>query len=243
MAAKKTRLGYLGPAILLVGLIVGAFGVWIIFKNKPEAGGVIDTLVIDSTTKIVIRAEAGGPRAFVELQQDGGVKWQALVPPYAGGPGRVGVTWSDVAVSVRVIRGDKAELFSLSRANGSKLGGMHLASEHDKIKLDATGPLSIGDGNRSYELVEGDGWNQITAVDQKLGTALWKKELGPTPITKGTVEGGQLILEQAGTKFGKRWFNVFTGKEDRSTEKQGKPWEDRPQVAPEWPAETEPKLQ
>lgn len=239
----KRRLGFLGPGIVIAGLIIGGFGAWMIYKNKPQAGGVIDTLVVDDGTKIVIRAEAGGPRSFVELQQGGDVKWQAFVPPYAGAPGRIGVTWSSVAVSVRVIRGDKAELFQLSRANGSKLGGVHLATEHGKIKLDATGPLSITDHARSYEIVAGEGWNQLTAVDLKLGTALWVKELGATPITGGTVEGGQLVLEQAGTKYGKRWFNVFTGKEDTSVEKRGKPWEDRPQVAPEWPAGSASKIQ
>lgn len=241
--ARKVRFGFLGPGIVIAGLIIGGFGAWMIYKNKPEAGGVIDTIVVDDKTKIVVRAEAGGDRAFVELQQSGEVKWQAMVPPYAGSPGRVGVTWSDIAVSVRVVRGGKAELFSLARANGSKLGGMHLASEHDTIAPNATGPLSISDHARSYEIVAGDGWNQIVAVDMKLGTALWKKELGPTPITAGTIEGGYLVLDQAGTKFGKRWFNVFTGKEDRSTEKQGKPWEETPQVAPEWPAQNESKLQ
>ncbi len=241
--ARKTRLGFLGPGIVIAGLIIGGFGAWMIYKNKPETGGVIDTLVVDDATKIVIRAEAGGPRAFVELQQDGNVTWQAMVPPYAGGPGRIGVTWSDVAVSVRVIRGEKAEVFSLARANGTKLGGIHLAAEHDKIKMNARGPLSFSDHARSYELVEGEGWNQIVAIDLKLGTALWKKELGPTPVTGGAIEGGQLVLEQAGTKFGKRWFNVFTGKEDASVEKRGKPWEERPQVAPEWPAGSGSNLQ
>lgn len=239
----KSRLGFLGPGIVIAGLIIGGFGAWMIYKNKPEVGGVIDTLVVDDTTKIVIRAEAGGPRAFVELQKNGDVKWQAMVPPYAGGPGRVGVTWSDVAVSVRVVRGGKAELFSLARSNGSKLGGIHLANEHDKIKLDATGPLSFTDHARSYEIIAGDGWNQLVAVDLRIGQPLWKKELGPTPITGGRIESGQLVLDQAGTKYGKRWFNVFTGKEDRSTEKHGKPWEERPQLAPEWPAQNRSKLQ
>lgn len=240
---RKSRLGFLGPGIVIAGLIIGGIGVWIIYKNKPEAGAVIDTIVVDDKTKIVIRDEHGGDRDFVELVENGEVKWQALVPPYAGKPGRPGVTWSDVAVSVRVIRGGKAELFSLARANGSKLGGTHLAAEHDKIKLDAPGPLSISDHVRTYEIVAGDGWNEVTAIDLKLGTPLWKKELGPAPITGGSIEGGQLILEQAGTKYGKRWLNIFTGKEDRSTDKQGKPWEDRPQVAPEWPANSGSNLQ
>jgi hypothetical protein len=241
--ARKSRLGFLGPAVVIAGLVIGGIGAWIIYKNKPAVGAVIDTLVVDDATKIVIRAEDGGKRAFVEMHHGGEMKWQAMVPPYAGGPGRIGVTWSRVAVSVRVIRGDKAELFSLARANGSKLGGIHLADNHGTIKLDATGPLSFTDNMRSYELVEGDGWNHLAAVDLKIGQILWTRELGATPITGGVVEGGYLVLEQAGTKYGKRWFNVFTGKEDRSVDKQGKPWEDTPQVAPEAPASSGSNIQ
>lgn len=237
--ARKTRLGFLGPGIVIAGLVIGGFGAWMIYKNKPEAGGIIDTFVVDATTKIVVRAEAGGDRSFVELVSGDEVQWQAMIPPYAGAPGRSGVSWSDVAVAVRVVRDGKAELFSLARANGSKLGGTHLAPEHDAIKLDAPGPLSLSDHLRSYEIVAGEGWTQVVAFDLKLGSILWTKELGATPVTGGAVEGGQLVLEQAGTKYGKRWLNVFTGKEDRSADKQGKPWE--APLAPESPAKAESK--
>jgi hypothetical protein len=230
---KRRRLGFLGPAIVIVGFVVGGIGAWMIYKNKPEAGGVIDSIAIDDNTKVVIRAEAGGPRSFVELVQGDDVKWQAMVPPYAGAKGRVGVAWSSIAVSVRVVRDGKAEIFALARSNGTKLGGIHLAHDHDKIKVVSTGPLTFTDHMRSYEVVAGEGWNQLVAVDLKLGTSLWKKELGPAAVTGGTVEGAQVIVEQGATK---RWFNVFTGKEDRSVDKVGKPWEQRPQAPPEWPA-------
>src|ERR1041384_5074611 len=113
----KTRLGFLGPAIVIVGLIVGGIGAWMIYKNKPRTGAVIDTLVVDDKTKIVILAEDGGVRSFVELHEGNDVKWQAMIPTYAGSPGRSGVAWSQFAVSVRVVRDGRAELFALARAN------------------------------------------------------------------------------------------------------------------------------
>lgn len=210
MAAKR-RLGWLGPAIVLLGLAAGSVGVWYMMHARPKAGAVIDTFVLDPHTKIVVRAEDGGDRSFVELRVDDDVKWQALVPHYAGKPGKPGVAWSQNAVSVRVIRDGKAEIFALSMNDASKLGGIHLASEHNGIDPDASGPLTMTDHLRSYELVAGDGWHQLLGIDLKLGTAIWKKELGPVPVTAGGVDGGLVWVEQDGKR---RYFRVFNGAED-----------------------------
>jgi outer membrane protein assembly factor BamB len=219
----RRRLGLLGPAIVIAGIAIAAVGVWYMVVSKPRVGEVIDTFVVDANTQIVVRAERGGPRSFVEFIVGGELRWQAMIPPYAGRPGQPGIAWSDVAVAMRVVRGNKAEVFALSRANGSKLGGIHLGLDHAaKLANPQTGPITIDDHKRSYEIVAGDGWNQLVAIDLRLGTALWKQELGPTPVTAGRVEGGVLVIEQAARR---RWFNVFTGKEDQSMDRHGKPWE------------------
>lgn len=220
VSRPRRRLGWLGPAIVLVGAMAAAAGVWLMVAAKPRPGAVIEEVVIDERGKLVIRAEQGGDRAFLELQLDGKQDWQALVPPYAGRTGRTGIAWTPTAVSVRVVRGQRDEVFALAMRDGKKLGGIHLAPEHGPTKADATGPLSLTDHVRSYELVYGDGWTQLVGVSLALGTPMWKVELGPRPIEAGGVEGGQVWLQQAGTK---RWFNVFTGKEDRSMEKVGPP--------------------
>ena len=93
----------------------------------------IDRFEIDPHTSIVIRGERGGPRSFVELQVDRELAWQALIPPYAGRKGIPGVAWSPVAVSVRVIRDGRAEIFALSMHDASKLGGIHLAPEKGPV--------------------------------------------------------------------------------------------------------------
>ena len=214
------RLGWLGPAIVLVGVLVAAAGIYLVLHNKPKPGAVIETVVVDATTSIVVRAEDGGDRAFVELHTGDEVAWQALVPPYGGRPGASGIAWNDIAVSVRVVRDGKAEVFALSVRDASKLGGIHLGIEHGPIKKAPTGPVTLSDHIRSYELIEGDGWNQMTAIDLKTGKKLWTTELGPTAPTTGVVTGGLVRLEIAGVKH---YYRVFQGKEDRSSEATGIP--------------------
>ncbi|MBL0215563.1 MAG: PQQ-binding-like beta-propeller repeat protein [Myxococcales bacterium] len=214
------RLGWLGPGIVLVGVATAIVGAYLVMHNRPKPGEVIETVTIDATAKIVVRAEDGGERSFVELRAGDDLVWQALVPPYAGRPGASGIAWSDTAVAVRVVRDDKAEVFALSIRDASKLGGIKLGVEHEKIKKNPTGPVTITDHIRSYEVIAGDDWNQITAIDLKTGKKLWTAELGPTPVTAGEVTGGLIRIEQGSQK---RYFHVFTGKEDRSSEATGIP--------------------
>jgi hypothetical protein len=228
MAQKRIRLGWLGPVIVLVGVAVAGAGLFVMLKNKPKAGAVIETVVIDPQAKIVVRAEDGGERAFVELHVDDELKWQAMVPQYGGRPGATGIAWSDTAVSVRVVRDQKAEVFALAIRDASKLGGVKLGAGKGPIKADATGPVTLTDNLRSYEVVAGDGWNQLTAVDLRIGTKLWTVDLGKAPVTAGGVKGGVVWIDQAGAK---RYFKVFTGLEDRSSETTGIPM-DRPTPAP-----------
>src|ERR1043165_10243746 len=109
-----SRLGWLGPAIVRVGAAVAALGGWYVVHARPSAGPVIDTLTIDAQRSIVIRAEANGDRAFVELHDGADLKWQALAPHNAARRGAPGIAWTPTAASVRVIRDHHAELFALA---------------------------------------------------------------------------------------------------------------------------------
>ena len=228
--ARGIRLGWLGPLIVLVGTAVAGVGLWIMMKNKPTAGALIDEIRIDPQATIRVRAEDGGARSFVELHANGDLKWQALVPHYAGRPGVPGIAWSEKVVSVRVIRDGRAEVFALSMHDASKLGGIHLAPDKGPILPDAPGPLTLSDHVRSYELVAGDGWNRLVTVSLDLGKILWKRELAPGPIEGAGIEKGFVWVQQRGAK---RWFHVFAGGEDRSVDKIGPP----PQTGapPAWP--------
>jgi len=219
--ARRVRFGWLGPLIVAVGTAVAGFGLWIMMKNKPVPGVVIDEIKLDDDKAMIrVRSEASGTRAFVELHVGGDLKWQALVPPYGGRPGVPGIAWSDKVVMVRVVRNDRAEVFALAMQDASKLGGIHLAPDKGPIKRDTEGPVTLTDHVRSYELVSGEGWSQIVGVSLDLGKILWKRDLSPAAIESGGIEGGFVWVQQAGAK---RWFNVFSGKEDRSVDKIGPP--------------------
>jgi hypothetical protein len=211
MARRRRALGWLGPAIVLGGAAVAVVGALYVVHARPSAGPVIDTIAIDEHRALVVRAETGGDRAFVELRDGDKVAWQALVPHYGGRPGAPGIAWSPTAVSVRVIRDGYAELFALTMHDASKLGGMRLAPRHGRILRDAAGPVTLTDHLRSYELVSGPDWHQLVAIDLTSGRALWARELGAAPIRSGGVERGVVWIDQGA---GLRLFGVMTGADD-----------------------------
>jgi len=220
MTARR-RLGWLGPAIVIVGLAAGAVMIWFMVRSRPTAGEVIDTFQIDPQATIIVRHEAGGgERSFVEVRVGDEVQWQAMVPHYAGKKGVPALAWSEASLAIRVVRDKRAEIFAVALRDGTKLGAMHLGTEHGEIDPDAPGPITLTDHLRSYEIVSGDGWHQLVGVDLRLGIALWKKELGPLPVTDGGVEGGLVWVVQGGNR---RYFRVFSGAEDATVTPPPKP--------------------
>jgi hypothetical protein len=207
------RLGLLGPIIVLVGVAVAGVGTWYAIHARPKAGAVIDTFPLGEGGELLVRAEDGGERSFLELRDRDEVVWQAMIPHYAGAKGRAALAWSQTAVTVRVERSGRAEVFAVAIRDGSKLGGFRLAPEREPITTQATGPITLTDHVRSYELAGGADWHELVAVDLRTGLALWKVALGKAPITDGGVEGALVWVVQGGEK---RRFNVFTGREDRS---------------------------
>ena len=210
---KKTRLGWLGPAIVLVGIVAAGFATWFMVVSKPKAGDVLDTIAIDKSQALVVRAEDGGDRNFIELREGSKVIWQSIVPPYAGRPGAPGLGWNDVTVSVRVIRSGRAEVFAIARANGSKLGGFKLAPGKGDVVKQTAGPVTLTDHVRSFEIVSGVGWGQLVAFDLASGEALWKQDLDGTLIEAGGVEGEFVWIRQAGRT---RRFRAVDGSETSS---------------------------
>lgn len=210
---KKTRLGLLGPAIVIVGVIVAGIAVWFITANRPKVGAVIDTISIGGTRALVVRAEDGGERNFIELRDGDRAVWQAIVPPYAGRPGAPGLAWNEFAVSVRVVRNGRAEVFAIALRDGTKLGGFKLAPGKGVVAKATAGPVTLTDHVRSYEIVAGDGWNQLVAIDLGSGEPRWKHDLEGAPIEAGAVEGDIVWIRQAGRV---RKFRVVDGVETAS---------------------------
>ena len=210
---KRRRLGWLGPAIVLVGAAVAALGVWYMTTVRPKPGAVIDTIAIGGTRALVVRAEQASDRNFIELRDGDKTLWQAMVPPYAGRAGAPGLAWNQLAVSVRVIRNGRAEVFAIAMENGSKLGGFKLAPGKGTVTKATTGPVTLTDHVRSYEVVSGAGWNQLVAIDLGTGQAQWKQDLDPAHIEAGGIENGTVWIRQAGRV---RRFRAVDGAETSS---------------------------
>jgi hypothetical protein len=168
----RRRLGWLGPAIVIAGAVIAGIGAWYIARARPEVGAVIDTVRIDDRSALVVRAEQGGDRNFLELREGERLVWRALVPPYAGRPGAPGL----------------AEVFALAMRDAAKLGGFKLAPGKGPAVIAARGPVTLTDHVRSYEIVAGPGWHQLVAFDLSTGEGTWKHDLGAIPIDDGGVE-------------------------------------------------------
>jgi hypothetical protein len=212
MAERKVRLGFLGPAIALVGAAVAGLAIWFMATQRPVPGDVIDTVKIDPHHAVVLRKEAKSDRSFIELHEGSELKWQALIPHYAGTPGRPGVAWSDRAITVRVERDGRAEVFAFARATAHKLGTLRLAPEKEPIAMHAGGPISLSDHGppRSFEIAGGAGWHQVFAIDLSNGSGLWKADLGAASIEDAGIDGSLLWISQGGRR---RTFDAATGRE------------------------------
>jgi hypothetical protein len=202
---RKARLGWLGPVIALVGIAVGGVGIWWMVHARPEPGRVIDALALDGEWAVVVRAETGSDRAFVELVSTArGALWQAMVPRYAGAPGAPAVAAGKAAVSVRVVR-TQPEVWALSTIDATKLGGITLDGYADGAWL-RDGPsrvVTAGEGTRSYEVVDGTRGATVVGIDLSKGSVRWHRAVGGavlrmTPTAAGveieTTTGG-LVLD------------------------------------------------
>jgi len=208
--ARRRRLGWLGPVLVLVGAAVAVLGGWYMRTARPRVGAVIDTVRIDDRASLVVRAEQGGDRNFVELHEGDRLVWRALVPPYAGRPGAPGLAWNQTAVSVRVFRNQRAEVFALSMHDAAKLGGFRLAPGQGSAEIATRGPVTLTDHVRSYELVGGAGWHQLVAFDLTTGEGVWKQDLGPAAIDDGGLGPDIVWLVQGGRR---RAFRTTDGAE------------------------------
>jgi hypothetical protein len=208
---RKTRLGFLGPAVVIVGAVAAGFLIWYMQSVRPIAGDVIDTIAIDPRHSIVLRKEAKSDRSFIELREGDVVKWQALIPHYAGAPGRPAVAWSDQAVTVRVARDGRAEVFAFARGTAHKLGTLRLSADHEPIEMHPSGPITLSDHRHSFELIGGADWHEVIAIDLANGSGAWKVELGAVPIEAAGVDGTHLWISQGGRR---RTFDGASGREE-----------------------------
>ena len=208
------RMRWLGPGLFGGGVIVAIAAILYWLHARPVAGEEIDRMPCSGAT-LVVRAEQGGDRNFIELRNGDDVKWQALIPHYAGAKGRPGIACGKRTMTVRIERGGRAEVWGIDLETGEKAGGYRLAEEHQPIHIEPTGPITLTDGSKAYEIVGGAGWHQLVAVDLLSGEGVWKADLGPEPIASGGVDPvGGVYVRQAGRE---RDFDPNTGLERKPT--------------------------
>ena len=199
---------YLGIIVVASGAAIAALMIWFMIHVRPEPGAVLDRIAVAPNTEVVIRAEKGSDRNFIELHENGKLKWQALIPHYAGSPGRPAVAYGPSAVTVRVARDGHAEVFAFSTQSAEKIGGYRIAAEHEPITTHPDGPITLTDHVRAYEIAGGPTWHQIAAIDLATGKGQWKRELGAEPITDGGVDATGVWLVQGGKR---RLLDAVTG--------------------------------
>ena len=225
MARRASRLGWIGPVIVIAGIAVAIVMLVYWRRATPVPGDEIARigcpLPDGDTATVVIRAERGGERSFVEVHTPphgsataDRVLWQALIPHYAGTATRPAAACGAGTISVRVERSGRAEVFGLELSSGAKLGGYRIATEHEPIRTEPTGPITLTDHVRSYEIVGGAGWHQLVAVDLASGEGLWKVDLGPDPVSDGGVAQGQVWIRQG---VRERSFAAESGRESPVT--------------------------
>ena len=191
---------YLGIIVVGAGAAIAAAMIWFMIHARPKPGAVVDRIAVAPNVEIVIRAEQGSDRDFLELHENGKLKWQALIPHYAGSPGRPAIAYGPPAVTVRVSRDGHAEVFAFSTHSAEKIGGYRIAAEHEPITTHAEGPITLTDHIRAYEIAAGSGWSQIAAIDLASGKGQWKRELGAAKITDGGVDASGVWLVQDGKR-------------------------------------------
>lgn len=199
-SARRIRLGWLGPLLVALGAAVAGLAVWFMVTSRPRAGREIDRVQIDAHSAFVVRAEAGGSRSFLELVTDDRVQWQAIIPPYAGRPGASGIAWSKTAVTVRVTRNQRPEVFALAMRDASKLGGYRLAQHLGPVIATPRGPITLTDHERSYELVIARDGSELVAIDLTTGEPVWRQDLGRATFDAGGVGDGVVWLGEGASR-------------------------------------------
>jgi hypothetical protein len=196
---------WLAPTLLAIAVAIGGTGVWYALHSRPTPGAYYEVFALDANTAVALRHEVGSERSFVELVELGrGVHWQALIPPYAGRPGAPGLAASTTAITVRVRRAGKDELWALSTNDAEKLGQVELRPGADAPHATPPAVVTVGDRTQSFELVgDASHTTAVTAIELASGKAQWRVDLGPDPIAYGWLDEHTLWIRiHGGGVFG-----------------------------------------
>lgn len=169
------------PLLMAVSLIVGVAGIVWMRTQAPVVADVIDEYRA-AQGLLRVRRVADSSNHMLEFRDTTDhVRWQALIPTYAGRPGASGLAMSDTAATVRVVRSGHAELWSFRMrsvpggAAGSKLGALDLTQARPASPTSYTvAPVTFAqgaatDGYLTYEVLGDDTFTEVVVMDLTQG--------------------------------------------------------------------------
>ncbi len=196
----RARLGLLGPLLVVVGLLAGTFGIWFMLHVRPVAGRFIDGFALDDDSYIAIREQAGTDRNFIEVTRQNKQLWQAMIPHYAGRVGAPAIGVSSAAITVRIARRGRSEVFGLSLTDARKMGALLLGKDRKPTATSHCGEIiTLTDDGMAFELLSTEDDNAIAAVFVSTGGAGWQAPLGKALVTDAGVALGVVWVKQGTT--------------------------------------------
>jgi hypothetical protein len=195
--------------VVIIGIAGAAFGIWFMMHSRPTAGTYVDAVALDETSYIAVRAQDGTDRNFIDVVVRDQLKWQALIPHYAGRVGAPAIGVARDAMTVRIARTGHSEVFGMSLLNASKLGSLQLGKDRpDSVTGHCGEVITLTADGRSFELISSDGNNAIAAIDVSTGLSQWQKPLGATPIVDAGVDGTVVWVKHVASTVA---FNAVDG--------------------------------
>jgi hypothetical protein len=208
-APRRASGRWLAPLLLSTGIAIGAVGVWFMLHARPTPGAYYEVFAMDEKRAVALRHEEGSERSFVELVEIGhGVRWQALIPPYAGTPTAPGIAASPNAITIRVRREGKDWVWALSTENNDKLGEVELIPGAPRAGAHPPAAVTVSDATQSFELTGDDTHStSVTAIQLADGHPQWRVDVGqgdvaqawlcPPGLCIATPDGTQVVLDRA----------------------------------------------
>lgn len=194
----------LGPLIVITGLAVGALGIWWMKHARPTPGAFVDAIAVEPGAFVAIRQEAHSNNNFVEIHQNDRLQWRALVPTYAGKLGAPAIGLGSETITVRFVRGGHSEIFGLTIKDARKLGSQGMVKARPASPTGHCGAVvTLTDRRNAYEVMVGDTWNELAAIEVNSGALRWTAKVPSGVISAGYVaeEGVWLTINGKLTGF------------------------------------------
>jgi hypothetical protein len=208
-APRRASGRWLAPLLIASGVAIAAVGVWFMLHARPTPGAYYEVFAMDDRRAVALRHEEGTERSFLELLEIGrGVRWQALIPPYAGTPSAPGIAASPAAITVRVRREGKDWVWALSTEDDDKLGEVGLYPGPPRAGAHPPAVVTVSDETQAFEFTGDDAHStSITAIRLADGHPQWRVDIGQGDVASAwlcapglcvaTPDGTQIVLDRA----------------------------------------------